>query len=266
MHDRSSPSLHGASAPLILWCLVGRAHLLMHKQAIASMDRSGWMLPRLQPARSDSEFERKEVDAHLHAAGFDSVRRPLVNLGEVLTGTGGTASLARMAALALPAHVGPIPEPFGLIPLSGDGSSSTDGDRRIVLIDSLAWTGAHLYFSRPESLGRPKDYEIFTSLPMGAMQDDYINLWFPEAARELEGLGIQIEIDISEPQQILRLQGRNALLDSEIYSVQVRLFDLARHVRGRVWVTQIIDGQESVQDFTDPALARKLAPTTLSSE
>lgn len=265
MHDRPHPYQHGAPPPLVLWCLVGKSHLLARRVAIVAMDRAAWMLPRLQPAMTGSAAERKELDIHLAAAGLDSVRRPLVNLGEVLTGDGGGALPVRMAALALPAQTAPIPEPFGLISLSGDGGDQEDCERRAVSVDSLAWTGAHLYFSRPESNGRPKDYEIFASLPVNGMRDDYINLWFPEAARELESLGIQIELDISEPQQILRVHGRNALLESEIYGVQARLFDLARHSRGRVWVTQIIDGQESVQDFADPALAGKLAPSSLSA-
>lgn len=265
-----SPIHHASTAPersIALWCLVGKDKLLTCKIAAGTLDRSAWLLPRLAAhAKVDETTFRRDVDAFLASLGLDSVRKPMIDLGDVLSGEALEGCLIKIYALALDAPSKPLSAPHALLPLTQAGSTALDdtNHRTHVVIDALAWSGAHLYFSRPESNGRPKDYEVFASMPLHILaNDEYFNLWFPEAARELGPLGVEIDVDVSEPQTVLRVSGRQALLDSEIYVVRARLADLARHARGRFWVTQIIDGEESVQDFADPAVAGRLNPAAL---
>lgn len=259
--------LHSPS-PIALWCLVGPAGLLVKREAIESLDRSGWTLPRLAPATDSLGETRKAIDRLLGDLGINSIRKPLVSLGQVFEGEGRLARPVDLWALALPESDGtPLLAPFWLLNLaSARPSSEMGGDGRGMAVEALIWAGAHLFFSRPDSQGRPRDYEFFASLALHELTDDYFNYWFPEASRDFESNGLKVEIDVSEPhQQILRIHGRAALLGSEIYLLRARVLDLARHARGRLWVTEIIDGQESVQDFADPAVVRQLQPARMSS-
>ena len=44
------------------------------------------------------------------------------------------------------------------------------------------------------------------------LKDEYINLWFPEASRDLGHAGIEVSIEIIDQQPTLKLIGRQAML------------------------------------------------------
>lgn len=239
-----------------LWCVVNKNQILVQRSASVSLDRAVWHLPRLAMA-PDSLALRREIDARLGHAGLSSVRRPMVSLGAIHSGQPANGELVHLHALALDEPgPGSLPPAFALFPLSKphpDGGGAAE-ERRFPLVDSLVWAGAQIYFSLPESRGCPKDYEVFGSLALHLLKDDYINLWYPDASRDLGRLGLQVAIDVVDQQPTLKLTGRQALLEEDIFLVRSRMLDLARHAKGRLWITEIIDGEETVLDFADPSV------------
>jgi hypothetical protein len=239
-----------------LWCLINKNHVLVQKTQSAYLDRAVWHLPRILAPR-DALILRREVDALLASFGLDSVRRAMINLGSVYSGGASHGEPVRLLALGLdePA-LGKIASGLAFFPLSQQrqGTEDASSESLFPIVDALVWTGAQIYFSLPESRGRPKDYEIFASLALHMLKDEYINLWFPEASRDLGHAGINVSIEIIDQQPTLKLTGRQAMLEEDIFLVRSRLLDLARHCKGRFWVTEILDGEETVLDFAEPKL------------
>lgn len=248
-------TIHSAES-VALWCLVKKNHILVQKSASTSLDRAIWHLPRLaMPV--DKLALRREVDARLGESGLASVRRPMINLGIIHVGHHASGEMVQMHALALdePAS-GILPPLFALFPLTNPQQENPRGaeERRFPMVDALVWAGAQIYFSLPESRGRPRDYEVFGSLALHLLKDDYINLWYPDASRDLGHIGLQVAIDLVDQHPTLKLTGRQALLDEDIFLIRSRMLDLARHAKGRFWITEIIDGEETVLDFADPSV------------
>lgn len=237
-----------------LWCLVGKDKLLTRRVALPHLDRSALLVPRV-PYASELEF-REKIEEMLAGLGLNATRHPLVELGDVLAGDEGGQSV-RLVAMAFPSLPGRLPSPYALASLTGDGAANQSPTQAS---DALAWAGAHLYFSSPASKGKPQDYELLATLSTLLLKGDYFNSWFPEASRELDALGLCLSLDLDDPQQpILRAEGRAAILPEELVAARGRLLDLGRHVRGRFWVTEIVDGEEHVRDFADPATQATVA-------
>lgn len=122
------------------------------------------------------------------------------------------------------------------------------------LKDSVTLSALTLYQEFFSGGHRPKKYQLSAAFFLRDLQGDYFNNWYPDALRFFEDLGFVCELSMGEP-LMFKIDGEAALTAPQMKSIQEVLLDIGKHCTGRFWVTQIINGQEHIDDFADPSFA-----------
>lgn len=138
-------------------------------------------------------------------------------------------------------------------------ASLTWGEIRALILsshikDAAALSAFTLFHERHGAGQRPKSYELSASFFLRDLRGDYFNSWYPEALRLLNDSNLNLELSPDEPLR-LTASGSAALTDDRIELIAYCLQDIGKHCVGRFWVTQIINGRESIDDWADPERA-----------
>lgn len=122
-----------------------------------------------------------------------------------------------------------------------------------------------IQFKSNELDAKTINYEISTSIGLSTLSDDKLNAWMHDAYPRLHELAIALEINTEiQGSPILFIHGSILTSRAQIICLQLLLVELASTTSATLWVTEILNGDETIVNYTKLAqthsLWRKISP------
>jgi hypothetical protein len=94
-------------------------------------------------------------------------------------------------------------------------------------------------------------YELSSSIGLNALSEEQLNSWMHEAFIRTSELGIKLDINTDIPgSPLLVIHGTFVTSISQIIPIQMMLIDLALLTPTALWVTEILNDQETIINYT----------------